>query len=136
MGFARVDIAYPRWTGLPVLDMLIVVTAADVLGHLRNALRLAGEATATVFIWAYLVLVVAQIRWEIVTPPEVCGTASGVFSLALLMLGAVVAVIMQRDSRLAKSGELWPPLTWLRTAPATLAILVLLAALLFAFAFK
>jgi hypothetical protein len=119
-----------------MLDMLIVVTAADVLGHLRNALRLAGEATATVFVWAYLVLVVAQLRWDIVTPPEVCGTGSGAFLVALLMLGVVVAVIVQRDSRLVRSGELWPPLTWLRAAPATLAILMLLAALLFAFAFK
>jgi hypothetical protein len=119
-----------------MLDMLIVVTAADVLGHLRNALRLLGEAAATVFVWAYLVLVVAQVRWEIVTPSEVCGTASGGALLALLMLGVVVAVIVQRDSRLVRGGELWPPLTWLRAAPATLAILMLLAALLFASAFK
>jgi hypothetical protein len=119
-----------------MLDMLVVVTVAGVVGHLRNALRLAGEATATVFVWVYLALVVGQLRWEIVTPPEVCGTGSGAFLVALLMLGVVVAVIMQRDSRLVKSGELWPPLTWLRAAPATLAILILLAAVLFAFAFK
>ena len=119
-----------------MLEMLIVVTAADVLAHLRNALRLTGEATATVFVWAYLVLVLAQLRWEIVTPSEVCGTGSGGGLVALLMLGVVVAVIVQRDSRLVRGGELWAPLAWLRGAPATLAILMLLAALFFAFAFK
>jgi hypothetical protein len=135
MGFACFDIVYPRWTGFPMLDMLIVVTAADVLGNLRNALRLVGEATATVFVWAYLGLVVALVRSAAVTPSGMCGTTSSLSPAAmsvLLVLGGVVAFVVRRDSRLARGGELWPPLTWLRAAPGTLAI----ATLLFAFAFR
>ena len=118
-----------------MLDMLIAVTAADVLVHLRNALRLAGEATATVFVWAHLVLVVALVRSAVVTPSGMCGTTSSLSPATmsvLLILGGVVAFVVQRDWRLARGGELWPPLTWLRAAPAILAILTLL----FVFAFR
>ena len=135
MGLVRFDGPHPRWTGFPMLDMLSVVTAADALAHTRNALRLAGEAAGTAFVWAYLVLTVALVRSATVTPSGMCGTTSSLSPVAvsvLLMLGAVAAVIVQRDSRLARGGGLWPPPTWLRAAPAILAILTSL----FVFAFR
>ncbi|MGB3051923.1 MAG: hypothetical protein WBB42_13045 [Polyangiales bacterium] len=113
------------------MDTLIGVTVTHMFAHFRTALRVVGETTATLFTWCYLVLVVSLVRWELVTPPEVCGTASGGAFMAVLLLGVVLAVIVRRDERLAGAGKLWAPLQWLRLVPATVAICVLVAGWMF-----